>query len=265
MGFSYSKVGTYDTCPYQYKLRYLDKLEPLPDTNPNSALFLGTAIHEGIEKRSIEAALESYRSNYTESTKHHEIAEIKLRAILEKAIKQVPEGEYEHKLLADDGFIGFIDCLVPVEDGVYDLLDFKYSNNLNGYSNSGQVHLYKYYFEKLTDNKIRDLYYVFIPKCADQLNESMSNEESLVEKIKQHALANDVKMVKIEYDPRQVGWFFGKKYRMDHDKEFNKRYSSKCSWCDYRKFCESRGVDTSELTEESKQKLEEHNDEQGTV
>jgi len=105
------------------------------------------------------------------------------------------------------------------------------------------------------------LYYVFIPKCRASLNESKSNIEDVKGKIVEHALANDVKMVKIEYDPRQVGWFFGKKYHMDNDKEFNKRYSSKCSWCDYRKFCESRGSDTSELTEESKQKLEEHNDE----
>jgi len=193
MGFSYSKVQCFNECPYKFKLRYIDKLEPLPDMRADNALYLGTACHEGIETRSIDKAIENYKSNYDELTIDNELQIEKLKAILAKAIVQIPEGEYEHELKAEDGFIGFIDCLVPVEDGVYDILDFKYSDNVDSYSKSGQVHIYKYYFEKLTGNKVRDLYYVFIPKCKDKLNESKSNFEQIKEKILNHALTNDIK------------------------------------------------------------------------
>ena len=47
MSFSHSKVETHHTCPYKYKLRYVDKLEPKPDLRPSNALYIGTAVHEG--------------------------------------------------------------------------------------------------------------------------------------------------------------------------------------------------------------------------
>ena len=53
MNFSYSKVGCYNECPYHYKLSYIDKLKSKFDEKPTNALCLGTAVHEGIEKRSV--------------------------------------------------------------------------------------------------------------------------------------------------------------------------------------------------------------------
>ena len=73
MSFSHSKVETHHTCPYKYKLRYVDKLEPKPDLRPSNALYIGTAVHEGIEHRSIEKAFESYKSNYPEISKENEL------------------------------------------------------------------------------------------------------------------------------------------------------------------------------------------------
>lgn len=249
MGFSYSKVECFHNCPYCYKLRYLDKLEPKPDMSPNNALFCGTAVHEGIEKRSVDAAVESYKSHYPELTNAHEIEILKLKTIVPTAIKEIPEGEYEKCLRDKDGFIGYIDCLVPVEEGVYDLLDFKHSNNVNGYKNSAQVHLYKYYYEKITGNKIRDLYYVFIPKYKDVLTEDMSVEDE--DKLKQNIIdtlsKKDIIFEKVEYNRQQVNWFFARKALMDKAMEFPKRYSVTCNWCDYQKYCSSNGKDTSEL------------------
>jgi len=247
--FSYSKVSTYNDCPYKYKLRYLDKLEVKPDTRPNNALFIGTACHEGIEKRSVDAAIESYKSNYPEITKANEIEILKLKTILPTAIKEIPEGEYEHCLRDKDGFIGYIDCLVSVEEGVYDLLDFKHSNNVSSYLKSGQIHLYKYYYEKITGNKIRDLYYVFIPKYQETLTEDMSleDEEVLKQKIVETLSKKDIIFEKIEYDRQQVNWFFARKTLMDKAIEFPKRYTTSCRWCDYQKYCSTNGKDTSEL------------------
>jgi putative RecB family exonuclease len=46
--YSHSKVSTFENCPYQYKLRYIDKAEPdIPET---IELFMGKRVHETLEK-----------------------------------------------------------------------------------------------------------------------------------------------------------------------------------------------------------------------
>ena len=241
---SYSKVETWNSCPYKYKLRYIDKLEPIPDTRPDNALFEGTAVHEGIENRSVDKAIESYKSNFTEITKDHEIEILKLKTILPRAIEQIPEGEYEYKLF-DGLFVGYIDMLVKIDEGLYDLYDFKFSNNISGYKKSGQVHIYKYYYEKLTGNKIRNMYYAFIPKMKEKLDESISEQDFM--KLLEKYSTKDIKFEKIEFDKQQIGWFFARKTLMERDKTFNKRYSNKCLYCEFAKYCSTNGKDKSEL------------------
>lgn len=50
MQVSHSRIECYKHCPYQYKLRYIDKLKTLPPEEANNALIIGTALHTGIEK-----------------------------------------------------------------------------------------------------------------------------------------------------------------------------------------------------------------------
>ena len=252
MSFSYSKVQTYNECPYRYKLRYLDKLEPKPDLSPSNALFFGTATHTGIENRSVEKALESYKSNYPEITEAHEVEMFKLKTILPKAFEQIPEGEYEKCLKDADGFIGYIDCIVDNKDGTVDLLDFKTSNNVSGYKKSGQLHIYKYYYEKLTGNKVRNLYYVFIPKFKETLTEDVSVKD-IEDKIVEYFADKDIHFEKIEFDRQQVNWFFARKTLMEKATEFPKRYSTSCKWCDFQKYCSTNGKDKSELVEKDKE------------
>ena len=45
----YSAVNTFEKCPYQYKLRYIDEVEMLDEYEPTDALKIGTALHRGIE------------------------------------------------------------------------------------------------------------------------------------------------------------------------------------------------------------------------
>ena len=251
MSFSYSKVNTWNDCPYKYRLKYIDKLEAKPDTSPSNALYFGTATHCGIEHRSVEAALESYKSNYPEITEAHEIEMLKLKTILPKAFEQIPEGEYEKCLRDKDGFIGFIDCIVDNGDGTVDLLDFKTSNNISGYLKSGQLHVYKYYYEKLTGNKVRNLYYVFIPKFKDTLTEGMSEQdiEKLKTKIVEYFKDKDITFEKVEYDENKKGLFFARKALMEKDLFFNKKYTTACNWCEFQKYCRTNGKDRSELVE----------------
>jgi len=46
--YSHSRVSTFENCPHQYKLRYIDKVEPeIPET---IELFMGKRVHETLEK-----------------------------------------------------------------------------------------------------------------------------------------------------------------------------------------------------------------------
>jgi putative RecB family exonuclease len=46
--YSHSKVTCFENCPYQYKLRYIDKATP--DTPETIELFMGKRVHETLEK-----------------------------------------------------------------------------------------------------------------------------------------------------------------------------------------------------------------------
>jgi putative RecB family exonuclease len=46
--YSHSKISTYETCPYQYKLHYVDKIEPEISTIIEA--FMGDLVHQTLEK-----------------------------------------------------------------------------------------------------------------------------------------------------------------------------------------------------------------------
>ena len=46
--YSHSRVSCFENCPYQYKLRYIEKAEPdIPET---IEIFMGKRVHETLEK-----------------------------------------------------------------------------------------------------------------------------------------------------------------------------------------------------------------------
>ena len=56
---------------------------------------------------------------------------------------------------------------------------------------------------------------------------------------------------KVDYDDKQVRWFFARKSLIEKDTTFEKRYSNNCRWCEFQKYCSTNGKDRSELKEES--------------
>ena len=254
MKVSYSSLSCFNDCPYKYKLRYLDKLETKFDERPDNPLVLGTAIHEGIETGDIDKAINTYKENYSIFDENNEWEILKLKSILPIAIRDIPKGEYEHRLNIDNEFVGFIDLLVKVDEGVYDLYDFKYSNNISRYLKSPQIHIYKYYFERITGNVIRNMYYVFIPKNTKKFPAILTEE--IKNKLISEINNDSIRFEKVDYDKRHIKHFFSRKSILEKTEEFNKRYSTKCSYCEYQKYCRTRGQDTSELTESSLLKLD---------
>ena len=59
---SYSRVDSFEKCPYKWKLHYIDKIETIPNFSPTNALTLGTVMHKGAEE-GLEAALDLYKKS----------------------------------------------------------------------------------------------------------------------------------------------------------------------------------------------------------
>ena len=83
MQYSHSRVNTFEKCPFQFKLRYLDKLDVIPDPAADDALIVGNAMHLGAEKDE-RAMLDFYFSQYTVIDDSHINEAMKLTALLKK-------------------------------------------------------------------------------------------------------------------------------------------------------------------------------------
>ena len=163
---------------------------------------------------------------------------IKLEVMIEKARQVLPKGIYELKLETED-FVGYIDLLVEVEDGVYDLYDFKYSNNVKNYL--GQLHIYKSFFEMLNPGKqIRNLYYVFIPKVKEKPEEN-EDIDAYRTRLKQLCQEAEINITRIDYNPLKTVEFLLNTKRMVEATEYPKTPNNLCYWCDYKNYCQSDG------------------------
>ncbi len=253
MQFSHSRLECYKICPYKYRLQYIDRIKTLPPDNADNALILGTAVHTGIEQ-GVQAGIEAYKKAYPilDDFQINEI--IKLEYLIPKVRDILPlNGKYELKISTDD-FVGFMDLLVMVGDGVYDLYDFKYSNNVSRYMESGQLHEYKYFFEQQTGKKIRNLFFVFVPKV--QIKQKKTEDLRMFrDRIRAELEKTEVQVKYVEFDYRKVvDFLLGVKHCLEAE-EFNKNQGYLCNWCDYQKFC-VEGVDYMLLPKNERRNVE---------
>lgn len=226
-------------------MRYLQGITTIPATEPDNPLILGQAVHTGIEK-SLEEAIREYCFSFPIITDEHINEIIKFETVIPLAKMAIPPGGQFEVEIKDDDFHGFIDYLVPAtifERGVelpdtYDLYDFKYSNNVSGYKQSGQLHEYKYFFEKNNPGKkIRNMFFVFIPKVTIRQKKT----ETLLEfrqRLKEALSGVEVKIVQIEFNIEKVIEFlFGIK-AVNEETEFPQEKSYLCRYCEFQEYCE---------------------------
>lgn len=226
-------------------MRYLQGITTIPATEPDNPLILGQAVHTGIEK-SLEEAIREYCFSFPIITDEHINEIIKFETVIPLAKTAIPPGGKFEVEIKDDDFHGFIDYLVPAtvfERGVelpdtYDLYDFKYSNNVSGYKQSGQLHEYKYFFEKNNPGKkIRNMFFVFIPKVTIRQKKT----ETLLEfrqRLKEALSGVEVKIVQIEFNIEKVIEFlFGIK-AVNEETEFPQEKSYLCRYCEFQEYCE---------------------------
>ena len=265
MVVSHSRVECFESCPFKYKMRYVDKLKTVKATDPDNALFLGTSLHTGLEKN-VGAAIEEYFMQYPVITDDHVNEAIKLEALIAKAKKMIPEGFNEVKL-DDEDFVGYIDLLAPVLTeqklhgmqqeipNQFDIYDFKYSNNVSHYKDSVQIHLYKYFYEKLNPgHHVRKLFYLCVPK----VNIRQKKDEDLMQfrnRIQEECNKAEPKLVEVEYDPAKVtDWLFRVKHMVEAD-AFPKNQSWLCRYCEYSDYCQ-KGWDFMILPENKRRNIE---------
>lgn len=238
MKYSYSRVDCYCKCPYQYKLRYIDKLKTLDEYDPQDPLKLGVAIHKGIET-DVETAIKTYYSSYPVIDDRHIEEAIKLEYLIPKVKALLPKGLSEVKVETDD-YIGFLDYLAPVGNDEYDLYDFKYSNNIQNYMDSKQLHIYKNKFEKANPNKkIQNMYFVFIPKCLIRLKKT-EEQYQFRQRIIQDLDSKEIKIMKVIYDESKVKEYENTVNEIKNAKSFTKNESKLCDWCEYKDFCKNK-------------------------
>lgn len=218
-------------------MRYIYGITTIPPAEPDNALIMGQAVHTGIEK-SLEEAIKEYSFSYPIITDEHINEIIKFETVIPLARAAIPPGGAFEVEIADSDFHGFIDYLVPVGDGHFDLYDFKYSNNVSGYKQSNQLHLYKYFWERNNPGKkIRNMYFLFIPKVSIRQKKT----ETLLDfrqRLKEELAGVEVKTVQIGFNPEKVIEFlFGIK-AIKEEKDFPQNKSYLCRFCEYQENCE---------------------------
>lgn len=255
MQVSHSRISTFVQCPFEFDLIYKKELKTIFNCDPQNALILGHALHTGIEK-DVDAAINEYYSAYPIIDDLHINEAIKFKYLIPKVKALLPEGEHEVKI-EDDDYVGFIDLLVPVNrmslsppealsnNEYYDIYDFKYSNNVDHYLESEQLHLYKYYFEKTNPGKrIRNLYFVFIPKTMirqKKKNKTNKFDESLYEfrkRIISELDKKEIQIKQIDYNPTKVIEFLTNTKHCIECENYEKNQSRLCDWCDFKNYCE---------------------------
>lgn len=240
MKFSYSRLGCFVNCPYQYRLKYIDKLKTIPETNADNALYLGLGVHKGIETGSVEEGLEEYKSHFNIIEDAHINWMIQLEYQIPRVIELLPPGG-EHELEIDtDEFIGYVDYVCG--DTLY---DFKFSNNVDNYLESPQLSIYKYYLEKVRpDLKINHLKYVFVPKVNIRQKLKAKPPETIQEfrrRLLEHLETTEIKVIEVDYDEASVTQFLNCCQQLKTVKDFPKNPTRLCDWCSYKEYCQSDG------------------------
>ncbi|WP_368251370.1 AAA family ATPase [Enterococcus sp. 2201sp1_2201st1_B8_2201SCRN_220225] len=231
--YSYSRVDLFKQCPHHFKLRYIDRLKEVPDYSPANPLIIGTALHAGIEK-GVDKAIEDYYNSFPVITDDQVNEAIKLEAMIPKVIDKL-EGlfhdcEFIHEYKIDrPEYVGFVDLIITDETGASFVFDFKYSNNIDSYLNSEQMHIYKYYLEQ-DGFKVDSLHYLFVEKVG--LRKGKDEDIYHYRKRLMSALNNaKVTRVPIEYDESKVKSFLNRINEIEHAASFPRNTSGKCFAC----------------------------------
>lgn len=234
--YSYSRVSLFNDCPYHFKLRYIDKLTELPRYDADNPLIIGHALHTGIE-HDVSIALREYYDSFPVLTDAIIEESMKLEILIAKVKDFLQENFSECELIHEykldfPNYIGFVDLIVKAPDGTCIVIDFKYSNNVKNYLDSGQLHIYKDYLEQ-DGFTVKRLAYLFVPKTSlkKKENEDVFHfRKRLVTAVED----SEVKFVPIEFNDMETVYFLNSIRKIESATEYPKNTSGKCFGCNPR-------------------------------
>ncbi len=236
--YSYSRVSLYEDCPYHFDIRYNKRLTEIQDlTNAANPLIIGHALHTGIEN-DVETALNEYYNAFpvmndaiVEEAMKLEILIPKVQNFLEEAFG---EFEFIHEYKIDKpNYVGFVDLILKAPDGTCMVIDFKYSNHVKNYMNSGQLHIYKDYLEQ-DGFDIKKLAYLFVPKTSIKQKKD-EDLHTFRKRLVQTVEESQVEFVPIEFDEMKTVYFLNSIKTIEKANSFSKRNASgNCFACNPR-------------------------------
>jgi phage nucleotide-binding protein len=248
---SFSKVDCFTKCPFQYKLRYIDKLKTLSDPEPDNALICGSTIDRGIEN-GVEEAVRYYYKCFNIIDDRHIHEEMKIRVLIPKVkelLRSFNNPQFQ-TYVKHESVHGYIDLVTENSDGTVNIYDFKYSNNTKYYLESSQVHIYKMLYEgmkgawtnpgtspeRMQGKVVKEIGYIFIPKTAIR----QKNTETLQQfrnRLINTLAGMQVELTPVKYDWKQVANFYDTAEEVNNTTEYPKNPTKLCDWCDYKEYC----------------------------
>jgi putative RecB family exonuclease len=248
--YSHSQLSTYETCPHQYKLAYIDKIEV--ETESIEA-FMGSRVHDALEKlykdlkvtkaNSLEDLLDFYHQTWEKNW--NEMVQIirkdysveDYRRLGEKCVRDY----YKRYFPFDQGVIlgleeyitfpldgekdysirGYIDRLTLVNGSILEIHDYKTSGRLPTQKNIDSDRQLAFY-QMGVEGRWKDV-----------------QEVRLI----WHYLAFDAELrsSRTPEDLRQVCQeAIDLIQKIEMDRQFFPREGPLCNWCDYQGFCPKR-------------------------
>lgn len=231
--YSYSRVSLYEDCPYHFNIKYIDKLTEIPKLDANNPLIIGHALHKGIEE-DVNPALDDYYNAFPVMTDRIVEEAMKLEILIPKVkdfLNTNFEGfEFIHEYKIDKpNYLGFVDLIAKAPDGTCMVIDFKYSNNVKNYLDSGQLHIYKSYLED-DGFDVKRLAYLFVPKTSIKQKED-EDLHHFRKRIIDTVQESELNLVPIEFDDMNVVYFHNTIKKIESTKEYPKNVSGNCFSC----------------------------------
>ena len=99
-------------------------------------------------------------------------------------------------------------------------------------------------------NKVRNLYYVFLPKSKTVWNH-IEPLEQFLDKLHAELSTKHANIKQVVYNPELVAEWLNKRdaiiKHVENNNSYSKNINRLCYWCQFKKYCESNGKDVSEI------------------
>ena len=247
--YSNSRLQTYENCPQQFKLKYIDKIKP-PEGEEGIEAFLGTRVHDVLEKlykeliltklNTLEDLLDFYRTEWDKNW-HENVVIVKknftkdhyhstgIEAITNYYKKHFPFNQ--SKTLSTEQLItfkiqdyaiqGYIDRLSHVSDGVYEIHDYKTSGFLPSQ-------------DKLDSDRQLALYHIGIKEKFRDAKEVFLKWHYLVFDKEFTSTRSDSQLKDLKKEVLSLI------KTIEKDQSFKPVESNLCDWCEFDLYCPAK-------------------------